>query len=175
MTAMWEWLEGVPAIDLTETVRDVRGETVDLLVSEEVLDSWLAAQGDRLPPAERDLAAWRELRGAIAAAFAAMLAGEEPPAAAVEHINARAAAAPVVARLRAGRREEVPVGTASALAVVAASAIDVLGTETRERLRFCAAPSCGMYYLATRADQRWCSDACGTRARVARHARRHRD
>jgi predicted RNA-binding Zn ribbon-like protein len=167
---MWEWQEGIPAIDLTQTVRDIRGRAVDDLRCDEDLDAWLASQQDRVPPPfERDLAAWRELREAIAAAFAATLAGDPPPAAAVEHINARAG--PVVPQLRDGRRELVPTG---ALAAVAASAIEVLGTETRERLRFCAAPSCGMYYLGHRADQQWCSPACGTRARVARHARRHR-
>jgi predicted RNA-binding Zn ribbon-like protein len=167
---MWEWQEGVPAIDLTQTVRDVRGTAVDDLRSDEDLDAWLASQEDRVPPAyERDVAAWRELRAAITAAFAATLAGEPLPGAAVEHINA--CAGPVVPQLREGRREYVPSG---ALAAVAASAIEILGTETRERLRFCAAPSCGMYYLGHRADQQWCSPACGTRARVARHAARSR-
>jgi predicted RNA-binding Zn ribbon-like protein len=167
---MWEWQEGVPAIDLTQTVRDVRGRPIDDLRSDEDLDAWLASQQDRVsPPYERDLAAWRELRDAIAAAFAATLAGDPLPAAAVERINA--CAGPVVLRLREGRREYV---TSGGLSAVAASAIEILGTETRERLRFCAAPSCGMYYLGHRADQQWCSPACGTRARVARHARRRR-
>ena len=167
---MWEWQEGVPAIDLTQTVRDVRGKPVDDLRSDQDLDAWLQSQEDRVPPlGERDVAAWRELREAIAAAFAATLAGEPPPSEAVERINA--CAGPVVPQLREGRREYVPAG---ALGAVAASAIEILGTETRERLRFCAAPSCGMYYLGHRADQQWCSPACGTRARVARHAARTR-
>jgi predicted RNA-binding Zn ribbon-like protein len=165
---MWEWQEGTPAIDLTQTVRDVRRRPVDDLCSVEDLDAWLASQEDRVPQlaqGERDIAAWRSLRGAIAGAFDAAMAGQPLPAEAVEHINA--CAGPVVPQLREGRREYVPSG---ALAAVAASAIEILGTETRERLRFCAAPSCGMYYLGHRADQQWCSPACGTRARVARHA-----
>jgi predicted RNA-binding Zn ribbon-like protein len=169
---MWEWQEGVPAIDLAQTVRDVRGRPVDDLRSDSDLDAWLASQEDRVPPpapGERDVAAWRALREAIGAAFAAVLADEPLPAGAVEHINA--CAGPVVPQLRDGRRVCVPSG---ALPAVAASAIEILGTETRERLRFCAAPSCGMYYLGNRADQQWCSPACGTRARVARHARRQR-
>jgi predicted RNA-binding Zn ribbon-like protein len=169
---MWEWQEGIPAIDLTQTVRDVRGRPVDDLRSDEDLDAWLESQEDRVPPlgaGERNVEVWRSLREAISAAFAAVLAGEPPPAAAIEHINA--CAGPVVPQLREDRREYVPSG---ALAAVAASAIEILGTETRERLRFCAAPSCGMYYLGHRADQQWCSPACGTRARVARHSRRRR-
>ena len=169
---MWEWQEGVPAVDLSQTVRDVRGRPVDDLRSDEDLDAWLESQEDRVPPlepGERDVAAWRSLREAITAAFEAALAGQSLPIQAVEHINA--CAGPVVPQLRDGRREYVPCG---ALAAVAASAIEILGTETRERLRFCAAPSCGMYYLGHRADQQWCSPACGTRARVARHAARSR-
>jgi predicted RNA-binding Zn ribbon-like protein len=169
---VWDWQEGVPAIDLTQTVRDVRGKPVDDLVSEADLDAWLASQEDRVPPpgpGERDVGAWRALREAIAAAFAATMAGAPLPVPAVKRINA--CAGPVLPQLREGRREYKPSG---ALAAVAASAIEILGTETRERVRFCAAPSCGMYYLGSRADQQWCSPACGTRARVARHARRHR-
>src|SRR3954469_25157789 len=98
---MWEWLIEPLAMDLTNTVRDVRGETVDYLVSREALDSWLAAEGDRLPAAaNRDLTSWRALREAIAAAFAAALAGEPLPSDAVERINATAATAPLVPRLR---------------------------------------------------------------------------
>jgi predicted RNA-binding Zn ribbon-like protein len=172
---MWEWLVEPLAMDLTNTVRDVRGETVDYLQSADAIDSWLAAEGDRLPAApDRGLATWRALRDAIAAAFAATLAGEPLPADAVERINATAASAPLVPRLHDGVREEVAAGSDDALARVAASAIELLGTEQRELVRFCAAPSCGMYYLASRTDQRWCSTACGTRARVARHAQRHR-
>jgi len=169
---MWEWQEGTPAVDLTQTIRDVRGRAVDDLRSDDDLDAWLASQEDRVPalgPGERDVARWRALRDAISAAFSATLAGEPLPGTAVEHINA--CAGPVVPQLLEGRREYVPSG---ALAAVAASAIEILGTETRKRLRFCAAPSCGMYYLGNRADQQWCSPVCGTRARVARHARRHR-
>jgi predicted RNA-binding Zn ribbon-like protein len=169
---MWEWQEGVPAIDLTQTVRDVRGEAVDDLRSDEDLAAWLRSQEDRVPPlapGEREVELWRSLREAVSAAFAAKVAGDALPAEAVEHINA--CAGQVVPQLREGRREYLPSG---ALAAVAASAIEILGTETRERLRFCAAPSCGMYYLGHRSDQQWCSPACGTRARVARHAARTR-
>src|SRR5919201_992062 len=98
---MWEWQEGIPAIDLSQTVRDVRGRPVDDLSSESDLDAWLASQEDRVPPlgpGERDVAAWRALREGISAAFAAVVAGEPPPAAAVEHINA--CAGPVLPQLR---------------------------------------------------------------------------
>lgn len=41
-------------------------------------------------------------------------------------------------------------------------------------LRRCGAPGCGMVYVQTRASQRWCSNSCGNRARVARHSMRTR-
>jgi len=37
---------------------------------------------------------------------------------------------------------------------------------------FCDAPGCGGFFVPNRSNQVWCSDACGTRARVARHAAR---
>src|SRR3954468_22388166 len=90
MLAMWEWQEGVPAVDLAQTVRDVRARPVDDLRSDDDLDAWLASQEDRVPrlaPGERDIAAWRSLREEIAAAFSATLAGEPLPPRAIEHIN----------------------------------------------------------------------------------------
>ena len=36
------------------------------------------------------------------------------------------------------------------------------------------APSCGTFFVPNRANQQWCGEPCGTRARVARHAARHR-
>lgn len=62
----------------------------------------------------------------------------------------------------------------AAQARIARSAIEILGTDKRSRLRFCTPPGCGVYYLASRPQQRWCSPRCGTRTRVARHAARSR-
>src|SRR4051794_15756263 len=128
MLAMWEWQEGVPAVDLAQTVRDVRGRPVDDLRSDDDLDAWLASQEDRVPrlaPGERDVAAWRSLREAIAAAFAATLAGEPLPAGAIEHINS--CAGPVVPQLPDGRRGYRPAGAPSARASRDASPIGYLG------------------------------------------------
>jgi predicted RNA-binding Zn ribbon-like protein len=51
------------------------------------------------------------------------------------------------------------------------SAIELLDSPA---LAFCDAPSCGQFFIRRRRDQRWCSAACGTRTRVARHATRRR-
>jgi predicted RNA-binding Zn ribbon-like protein len=64
-------------------------------------------------------------------------------------------------------------GTATGLlAEIARSAISLVGTERRERLRRC--PACSRFFLTTRSDRLWCSVACGNRTRVARHHARHR-
>lgn len=49
----------------------------------------------------------------------------------------------------------------AAQARIARSAIEILGTDKRSRLRFCTPPGCGVYYLASRPQQRWCSPRCG--------------
>jgi predicted RNA-binding Zn ribbon-like protein len=43
-----------------------------------------------------------------------------------------------------------------------------VGGPRRDRLRQCGAPGCGRWFLASRPRQRWCSPACGNRARLAR-------
>ena len=54
------------------------------------------------------------------------------------------------------------------LARVAVSAIEL----AEEGIGFCDAPSCGQFFARDRSNQKWCSNHCGTRARVARHAAR---
>jgi predicted RNA-binding Zn ribbon-like protein len=57
------------------------------------------------------------------------------------------------------------------LALVAADT--VARAAVPDELGFCDAPSCGQFFTRPRSDARWCSTACGSRARVARHAARH--
>ncbi|MFJ9951114.1 CGNR zinc finger domain-containing protein [Kitasatospora sp. NPDC091207] len=42
-------------------------------------------------------------------------------------------------------------------------------------MRACPAPGCILFFLQQHARRAWCSTACGTRVRVARHSRRHTD
>jgi predicted RNA-binding Zn ribbon-like protein len=60
---------------------------------------------------------------------------------------------------------------AHVLGVIARSVIELL-TGERARLRVCEAHGCRRVYLSASARRRWCSDACGNRVRVARHAAR---
>ncbi|MEU4674341.1 CGNR zinc finger domain-containing protein [Amycolatopsis sp. NPDC023774] len=52
--------------------------------------------------------------------------------------------------------------------LVALQAVRFFGGEERNRLRACLAPGCANYYLSGHGRRRWCSQACGNRARVAR-------
>jgi predicted RNA-binding Zn ribbon-like protein len=101
--------------------------------------------------------------------------GGGPFPAAVERVNEASARVPRVMRLRPGESVEVPAAasaTAVVLARVAWSAIELLGGPERSSLRRC--PADGRYFVATRSDRVWCSDACGNRTRVARHHARRR-
>jgi predicted RNA-binding Zn ribbon-like protein len=179
----WEWLGAPLALDLANSVAQVRPEARrDLLVTDDHLDGWLARQAGRLPRVRRGanrLAAFRELRDALHETLSAAAAGEPLPARALQTINAASARSDGHLRLalRAGVPTAELAGTGTpldrALSTIARSAIELLGSPERERLRACPAPSCGMFYLG-RPDQEWCSTACGNRARAARHYARRR-
>jgi predicted RNA-binding Zn ribbon-like protein len=77
--------------------------------------------------------------------------------------------------LRAGIDYHGASGSEIALAAFAVDAIELVTGPRRSLLRHCDGPNCGLLYLAADARRKWCSDACGNRARQARHhRRRHR-
>jgi predicted RNA-binding Zn ribbon-like protein len=125
------------------------------------------------------LGEFRELHAAVVSALeAAALARPVPPGAA-RRLNDASALVPFAPALavRDGRTVLVddpsPRGRAvDVLASVARSAIRLLGSDVARRLRRC--PACRAFFVASRRDRVWCSDACGNRARVARHHRRRR-
>jgi len=61
-----------------------------------------------------------------------------------------------------------------ALARIAEQAVDLFSGPRRADLRACLAPGCVLYFLRDDRRREWCSPACGNRARVARHYRRHK-
>ena len=179
-------MDPTPALALANTVAGDGRRSVDALASPGDLAAWLGGQEPWLgtAPAEAALrlADFRALRDAVRALLLAPSRGEAVPAEAVEAVNAASAAAPAVRELDATDGlapvsvERLSAGsrTAGILAAIARSAIDVVGGPDRERLRVCGAPGCGRFFLASRAGRRWCSGACGNRARVARHEERRR-
>jgi len=65
--------------------------------------------------------------------------------------------------------------TRTALAELAHHAIDLLTGSTAANLRACHAPGCVLYFVKTHPRREWCSEACGNRARAARHYQRIRN
>ena len=61
----------------------------------------------------------------------------------------------------------------AACSQIADAAIALLTGPGRESLRACHAPGCVLYFVKQHPRREWCSAACGNRARVARHYRRH--
>ena len=180
----FDWPGQGLAIDLADTVLAIRpGVSADLLEDAGRLDRWLELERPWLRPAGEDaperLDDFRGLRDSIRTLFFAAARREQLPEAAVRAVNGAAAAAPFSPRLDAapdGPPRTTTTTTAdpttAALAEVARSAIEILGGPDRERLRVCEAPSCGMFFLASRPKQVWCRQLCGNRARVARHYHR---
>ncbi len=52
--------------------------------------------------------------------------------------------------------------------------IELITSPQWDDLQPCLAPSCAYFFLRDAVRRQWCAPACGNRARVARHAQRHR-
>jgi predicted RNA-binding Zn ribbon-like protein len=175
---MWDWLGEALAVDFANTTKRSGGEERELLEEPEDLAEWAAEEAGRVPAVEPEailLGEVRTLRDDVKALLHAVIVGEAAPVAAVERVNARVRAAPLVRQLRDGEAVLAPAAPVAPidelLARVAESAIELAA---RGGVGFCDAPSCGQFFERRRVSQLWCSDACGTRARVARHAHRRR-
>jgi predicted RNA-binding Zn ribbon-like protein len=143
------------------------------------LRGWLEVEGVLGPEESAEvslrLPEFLSLQASVRELFDASIGGGPFPAAALERLNDVSARVPRVLRFDAGGPSETPFAasaTPATLARIAWSAIDLLGVSDRSRLRRCGA--CGRYFVSTRSDRRWCSDACGNRTRVARHHARRR-
>jgi len=143
------------------------------------LRDWLEEEGVLGPEESAEvslrLPEFLSLRASIRELLDASIGGGPFPAAALERLNDASARVPRVLRFDASGPSETPFAasaTPATLARIAWSAIELLGASERSRLRRCGA--CGRYFVSTRSDRRWCSDACGNRARVARHHARRR-
>jgi predicted RNA-binding Zn ribbon-like protein len=175
----WDWLGDPLAVDFANTTHRRGMVEEDFLRDGADLASWSAWEADRVPRVSARAASGRipearALRADVKAVLRATIDGTPLPPAAVERLNARARALPVVGQLgaRPGELRRAPATRAGAvdelLARVAAATIELVGSG--DPVHFCDAPSCGGFFVPARPNQRWCGPACGTRARVARHA-----
>jgi predicted RNA-binding Zn ribbon-like protein len=176
MELSYSWLGKELALDLANTKIVVSpGEELDGLETRAQLARWLELERDRLGAArgaETRLEDFQRLRDAVRDLLTAAAEGIELPTAGVAAVNRTSAAAPSFLQLRGPgvavqSRASTPVD--GILGVIAESAVELLGGPDRELVRVCRAPSCGLYFLAGRERQQWCSPTCGNRARVARH------
>jgi predicted RNA-binding Zn ribbon-like protein len=173
------------ALELLNTRTRGPDRPLDRLDTPAGLEAWLGALAGRLtPPAgpltERDLAAVRSLREAVAAAIGEARQGRCPPDAALRRLTEAERAAPAHRELGwDGRAVTVTSRRRGAdgavlLAELAAAAIDLLASPSIAAVRQCEGPGCVRLFLAAHPGRRWCSpEVCGNRVRVARHYRRH--
>jgi predicted RNA-binding Zn ribbon-like protein len=168
------------AIELHNTIYAADGARRDGLAQ----PGWLEALGDRLPaggrgrgPSRTELTA---LRDVVRAALRAALEGAPQDPDVLAALNAAAARAPQspVAVWHRGADPTAGVDHHGAtradvvLAALAADAIALLTGPAATRLGVCHAPSCVLMFLKSHPRREWCSNACGNRARQARHYRR---
>lgn len=170
-------LSGRPALDLVATVGERWRRRFERLRSCADVDRWIAGAGFDLatPATAADLAAIRELRGAVELLVVAAIGGT------VTDADRRAAEARVTAAARGPRPRRVladgalrtePVTPAEVVTWLADDALDLLGGPDVVRIRECAADDCALVFLDTSrpGTRRWCSmRGCGNRAKVQRH------
>ena len=178
----WEWLGQGLALDLADTVTIEDGTEHDLIDSANGYARWAAREAAFLPKElaaalDRGRSQLLDLRATVRDALAAVTAGVPPPLRSVDQLNRASRSAPTWTELdpvELSLRHETSANKMDVLlASYARATIDLLAKDAR-RLRRCPAPSCGMFFLGTRPQQRWCSIQCGSRARVARHYKNQR-
>jgi predicted RNA-binding Zn ribbon-like protein len=174
-----------PALALVNSRRNDAHGPVDDLATPAGLGSWLAERELVLDARVDDvaLAAVRELRDAVRELLEARIELRAPDQAAVEAVNAAAAATPTARRLiwthAAAPREERHClgagGVPLARVLLAADAIDLVTGPAHADLLACAAPGCIRLLLRDHPRRRWCSIRCGDRVRSSRYYHRHRE
>jgi len=176
----FSWLGRFPlAVDVADTVRVVGSRKVELLADEADLSSWISHEVERFPLAnssQGQLETFRHLRDAVRDVLLAHAERRQLPASAISAVNRASARCPTYPEIGAGGRVQAVAMNQDPFdafcGLVARSTIEVISGPEREALAVCRAPSCGMPFLRQHGRQRWCSDACGNRARVARHTAR---
>ena len=177
------WLGVFPlAVDLANTVVIIGPKSLDLLVGDEDLETWVEAEIPRWPIVRAAIGhvdEVRRLRERVRLLLFAAAEGRPLPKDALKMINghsSRAARFPTLDEDGSIRiRDKSSDAFTEFCGSVARSTIEILGGDARSKLGICGAPSCGMLFVAAAPRQTWCSSACGNRARVARHAARSRE
>ncbi|UYQ60203.1 ABATE domain-containing protein [Streptomyces peucetius] len=164
------WIGEHAVLDLANTVvcgADSSGGDIDLLAEEGLRASWRSRAADR-GLADLPLEELTRLREPARAVLGAAARQAPLPEAARTRLNALAAGAPVTFEVGEDGRLAEREGGGPVAGRVARQVLVLAAGPEQARLRTCPAPSCGMFFLARRRDQAWCSVGCGNRARSAR-------
>jgi predicted RNA-binding Zn ribbon-like protein len=177
------------AVELHNTLYASGGAQVDGLSDPAQASAWLQEIAARLPLGDYPTGDWptpaalAALRGAVRTALQA--AAESAPAdtaalTAINRASAGAPSSPMAVQEPSGavvRRSDHHRATFGevVLAAFARDAIDLLTGAQRTELRACGAPGCILLFLRDHPRREWCSNACGNRARQARHYQRVRN
>ncbi len=171
-------------IRLINTIWAERNRIHDDLTTVADLTGWLAAAGFATsgPKVSADLAKFRSLRDALRR-LAAFITDDQRKVGtaevgieeAIRFVNDASAQHPVFPSLEFVGRHLVrsDIATAqsaeTALSEVAREAVGLLTGEEHHLLRTCNAPGCTLFFMRDHPRRNWCGDACGNRARAARH------
>jgi predicted RNA-binding Zn ribbon-like protein len=168
-----------PALALVNTRSNRPGGPADALSDAAGARVWLTGKG-LLPEAaevtEADAERLRAFRESIRTLLGARAAGTVPPEEAVKAVNAVLTAPSLVWDEGGPRRVPGPAAGAveTALARLAADAVDLLTGADASSLTACGASGCIRLFLRTHGARQWCSTRCGDRVRAARYYARRR-
>ena len=177
------------AIELHNTLYATADGAVDALASIASTEAFLRDLSPRLN-LESDLEgpppgppALRHAREVVRTALHAAVDGADHDSEAIDELNRLASAAPRSLRADITQPPAQPQMThdfhgadrcAATLAAFATDTIRLITSPAAHQIHLCGAPGCVLMYLTEDPRRRWCSNACGNRARQARHYHRHR-
>jgi predicted RNA-binding Zn ribbon-like protein len=190
MIRQWVLADEPRPLRLINTLWADRVEVHDDLSTVADLRAWLSAVDLTVPKAFVALSSLADIHG-LRDAFRALAAlvtadnrvrvtADQSVTAAIRTVNAALGKSVAGAQLRVQssvlERVVVRPGTPleSAFSVLANEAIELFTSGDRERLTACGGPGCVLYFMKDHTRRNWCGDACGNRARVARHYRKVR-
>jgi predicted RNA-binding Zn ribbon-like protein len=180
-------------VELMNTVSIIGELAHDALADDREAAAWLRAVAGRIgagfvgptdDEARPVVGELRVLRDALRRLAAEATADPRPPATApgltrpeaIAALNAFAQPGPALVWPPGGRpaRSYRTQGTPGvAVELIAHQGIGLLTGPALAGLRPCLAPNCLLFFARENTRREWCTPACGNRARVARHYRRH--
>lgn len=172
------FISGRISLDLSHTggVRTEQAKAFEQLHEPQDFSLWLVQSPLSLevsPVSRRDLMAVYELREAIWYVAHAVQSGTPVNASDRDIINKYATRASIIPRIDQGNTLvwAQPMNVAAILSYIARDAIDLLGSETKHKLRECANPTCPLLFVdySRPGKRRWCSMArCGSMTKTAK-------